>query len=308
MGPFDTVDGDVIGWYGQGIPVDIVTTGTDVIAYPGPASAPLANDVFTLGAGSFPIYPQARTYSIAASVTPPGTGAGSGATAEATVGADGAITGLTITNPGSGYAAATVEITGAGTGATATADVQTSGAVTSVAVDVGGGGYTAPSVTISGGGATTDATAHVLGGVDAVSIAANGAGYKFPTVDFDLPDDPNGVQAQGYATCAEPYPDLRSHGGDGLPDRHRCDGHLPGIGLLDGSCRGGPRRDAVRSDQPRRSVHRGRRDGDARGAGCRPRHLRSRLHLGPARHVRRHRAPGLAPLPRRRPTTAPSSA
>ena len=207
VGPFDTVAGDVIGWYGQGIPVDVVTTGTDVIAYPGPASAPAANDVFTLGAGSFPNYPQARTYSISASVTPPGTGAGSGATAEATVGADGAVTGLTITNPGSGYAAATVAISGAGSGASATADVQTAGAVTGVAVDLAGGGYTAPSVTISGGGATTDATAHAVGGVDTVSVATPGAGYKFPTVDFDLPEDPNGVQAQGYATCADPYPD-----------------------------------------------------------------------------------------------------
>ncbi len=197
-----TVLGDLIGWYGQGIPVDVINTGTDVIAYPGPGSAPPANDVVTLGSGSFPIYPQARTYSIAASVTPPATGAGSGATAEATVGANGAVTGLTITNPGSGYAAATVAITGAGSGATATADVQTSGAVTSVAVDAAGAGYTAPSVTISGGGATTDATAHVLGGVDAVDISVQGEGYTLPTVDFDLPDDPDGIQAQGHVVCA----------------------------------------------------------------------------------------------------------
>jgi len=207
VGPFDTQQGDLIGWYGQGIPVD-VGAGTDVIAYPGPASAPAAADVVTLGSASFPIYPQARTYSISASVTPPATGPGSGATAEATVGADGALTGLTLTNPGSGYSAATVAISSvAGSGATATADVQTSGAVTSVAVDAGGSGYTAPSVTISGGGASTDATAHVLGGVDLVSTTTPGEGYKFPTVDFDLPDDPNGVQAQGHATCAAPYLD-----------------------------------------------------------------------------------------------------
>ena len=208
VGPFTTVAGDLIGWYGQGIPVDIIDTGTDVIAYPGPASAP-ADGLVTLGSGSFPIYPQARTYSISASVTPPATGSGSGATAEATVGANGAITGLTLTNPGSGYAAATVEITGAGTGATATADVQTSGAVTGIAVDAAGGGYTAPSVTVTGGGATTDATARAFGGVDAVAVTGNGTGYKFPTVDFDLPDDPNGLQAQGYATCADPYPDCQ---------------------------------------------------------------------------------------------------
>ena len=206
VGPFATQTGDLIGWYGQGIPVD-VGAGTDVIAYPGPASAPAAADVVTLGSASFPIYPQARTYSIAASVTPPATGPGSGATAEATVGANGAVTGLTITDPGSGYSAATVTISGAGSGATATADVQASGAVTSVAVDVAGGGYTAPTVTFTGGGATAQATGHALGGVDAVTLSVDGAGYSFPTVDFDLPDDPAGVQAQGHAVCGAPYPD-----------------------------------------------------------------------------------------------------
>ena len=48
--------------------------------------------------------------------------------------------------------------------------------------------------------------ASVFGGVDAVTMAASGVGYSFPTVDFDLPDDPTGVQAQGHATCADPYP------------------------------------------------------------------------------------------------------
>ena len=42
------------------------------------------------------------------------TGDGTGATATATVGANGAVTGLTLTNPGSGYTAATVDFTGAG--------------------------------------------------------------------------------------------------------------------------------------------------------------------------------------------------
>ena len=32
-------------------------------------------------------------------------------------------------------------------------------------------------------------------------------GYSFPTVGFDLPDAPNGIQAQGHAVCAAPYPD-----------------------------------------------------------------------------------------------------
>ncbi len=80
-------------------------------------------------------------------------GDGAGAKAVASVGANGAVTGITITDPGSGYTSATVDITSAsGTGATADAVVNTSGAVTAVNVDVGGNGYTAPTVSFSGGG------------------------------------------------------------------------------------------------------------------------------------------------------------
>src|SRR5512140_2238075 len=65
-------------------------------------------------------------------------GDGTGAAATATVGANGTVTGITITNPGSGYTSATVSITGAGSGATADAVVTTSGIVTAVKVDAGG--------------------------------------------------------------------------------------------------------------------------------------------------------------------------
>jgi FtsP/CotA-like multicopper oxidase with cupredoxin domain len=126
------------------------------------------------------------------------TGDGVGATASATVGANGAITGITVTDPGSGYTTATVNITGAGSGATADAVITSSGAVTSIVVDAGGAGYTAPVVTISGGGATTDATATAFGGVDVLTLTNPGSGYTMPTVDFDMPDDPNGVQAKAH--------------------------------------------------------------------------------------------------------------
>jgi FtsP/CotA-like multicopper oxidase with cupredoxin domain len=128
------------------------------------------------------------------------TGDGTGATATAKVGASGAVTGITITNPGSGYTAATVSITGGGSLATADAQVNTSGVVTAININSGGSGYTAPVVTISGGGATSDAAATAYGGVDAVTLINPGSGgYQFPTVDFDLPDGPDGVKAMAHA-------------------------------------------------------------------------------------------------------------
>ncbi len=136
-----------------------------------------------------------------APITITAVGSGSGATAVATVGANGAITGITITNPGSGYTSgATVGIGGTGTGAAANAVVTNSGAVTAITVNNQGSGYKKPTVAISGGGATTDATATAYGGVDATITVDNaGTGYTFPTVDFDMPDDPNGTQATAHA-------------------------------------------------------------------------------------------------------------
>ncbi|HZC70433.1 MAG TPA: multicopper oxidase domain-containing protein [Jatrophihabitans sp.] len=169
------------------------------------------------------------------------TGDGSGATATATVGANGAVTGLTITDPGSGYTAATIGITGAGTGASADAVVQTTGAVTSIAVDQAGGGYVKPGVAVTGGGATTDATAHAVGAVDAVNVGDPGSGYTFPTVSFDLPDDPNGLQAQGHAVCVEPNCTPATQGGTvtitGVAVDQAGSGYLspPGVAILDGT-------------------------------------------------------------------------
>ena len=130
-------------------------------------------------------------------------GDGTGAMATATVGANGAVTGIAVTDPGAGYTAATVNITGAGTGASATAVVTTSGVVTGIAVTAAGSTYTHPVVTISGGGATTDATATAYGAVDAITLTNGGSGYTFPTVDFDMPDDPAGVQATGHIGPAD---------------------------------------------------------------------------------------------------------
>jgi FtsP/CotA-like multicopper oxidase with cupredoxin domain len=126
------------------------------------------------------------------------TGTGTGATAIATVGAGGAVTGITITNPGRGYATAEVAISGGDSNATAIPTVTTSGAVTSVTVDDGGAGYVSPVVTFTGGGASVQATATAYGGVDVVTLVDAGAGYTMPTVDFDMPDALDGTQARAH--------------------------------------------------------------------------------------------------------------
>ena len=127
-------------------------------------------------------------------------GDGTGAAATATVGANGAVTGITVTNPGNGYAAGTttVAIGGSGTLATATATVTASDGVVAVAVDPQGSGYSSPTAAVSGGGATTAATLTAYGSVDAIALTGGGTGYQFPTVDFDMPDDPNGTQAKAH--------------------------------------------------------------------------------------------------------------
>ena len=102
-------------------------------------------------------------------------GDGNGATAVATVGANGAVTGLAITNPGTGYTAATVAITGAGTGANATATVTTSGIVTAINVGAGGSGYTAPVVTISGGGPVGSPASVSPSATDTYNVSAGSA-------------------------------------------------------------------------------------------------------------------------------------
>ncbi|HLE15886.1 MAG TPA: fibronectin type III domain-containing protein [Anaerolineales bacterium] len=128
---------------------------------------------------------------------------GSGAEAVATVGANGAITSITVTNPGHDYSSAKVDIvplspTGTGSGAMADATIVKKGAVVAVTVDQPGSGYTAPVVTFSGNGG---AAATAYGGVDQVTVTSGGSGYTFPTVDFDLPDAPDGLQAKGHAVC-----------------------------------------------------------------------------------------------------------
>ncbi|WP_345305805.1 multicopper oxidase domain-containing protein [Candidatus Villigracilis saccharophilus] len=136
--------------------------------------------------------------------------------AEATASVDprtGVISGVTITSPGTGYTLApNVAITSTTPGmpttpAVANAEISL-GVLSSITVDNVGFGYTAPAVTITGGtpngGVCVDATAEAYGGVDSVFIADPGELYVIePIVVFGLPDDPNGIQAQGVADMVD---------------------------------------------------------------------------------------------------------
>jgi FtsP/CotA-like multicopper oxidase with cupredoxin domain len=196
---------DVIGFYGEGIPVDTgVTLNPDLLSTPATADPTLAINVapaqastMTLGVDpGFPIYAtQDRTYSFAATVTPtiPGTGAAATATVDPKTGG---IAGITVTDPGTGYTAPpTVSITSPGVTPSALASataVLSAGVVTSIAVAEAGFGFTTPAVAITGGGTpSAPATAQASGGVDGLTITAGGSGYAIqPIVEFGVPNAP----------------------------------------------------------------------------------------------------------------------
>ncbi len=127
-------------------------------------------------------------------------GAGTGATAVAQVDpVDGGIKSIDVTSPGHDYVAGATSVTigGSGSAAAATATVSSSGTVIGFTDVVKGSGYTSFDVSLSGGGGT-GATAIASGGVDAIAITDGGSGYTMPTVDFDLPDSPDGTSAKGH--------------------------------------------------------------------------------------------------------------
>ena len=157
------------------------TDGTKVPHYFGPWSN-WANSPFTLSN---------------AAVTIGGDGAGAAATATVDP-QTGAISAIDVTAPGHDYTTAPVTITGGDGNATATAAISSTGAVIGLTITTPGAGYSAFDVKIGGGDGK--ATAVASGGVDAVNITDAGSGYTMPTVDFDLPDDPNGTVAKGHAT------------------------------------------------------------------------------------------------------------
>jgi FtsP/CotA-like multicopper oxidase with cupredoxin domain len=129
-------------------------------------------------------------------------GPGSGAAAVAQVDpVSGGIASIDVTAPGHDYVAGptTVTVAGsAGTPATASPTVSTSGVVIGFTDVVPGSGYTTFDVGLSGGGGT-GATAIGSGGVDSIAIADGGSGYTMPTVDFDLPESPDGIVPKAHA-------------------------------------------------------------------------------------------------------------
>ena len=129
-------------------------------------------------------------------------GAGSGAAAVAQVDpVTGGIKVVDVTAPGHDYAAGSTTVTVAGstgTQATATATVSTSGVVVGFADVVAGSGYSSFEIGLSGGGGT-GASAIGSGGIDAIAIDDGGIGYTMPTVDFDLPESPDGTVPRAHA-------------------------------------------------------------------------------------------------------------
>lgn len=128
------------------------------------------------------------------------TGTGTGATAVAKINpTTGVVTGIDVTAPGHDYdpATTTVTVTGGTTDATGTVTVATGGAVVGLTVTAPGSGYAQLKAEVTGGGGT-GAAVTPSGGVDAVHLADGGTGYTMPTVDFDLPDDPNGTIAKAH--------------------------------------------------------------------------------------------------------------
>ncbi|MEO7587664.1 MAG: hypothetical protein ABIS84_06510, partial [Arachnia sp.] len=133
-----------------------------------------------------------------AAVTIDGAGSGAEGTAEVDP-VTGGIKSITVTSPGHDYGAGTtVTIAGtAGTAATASATISSSGVVIGFTNVVPGSGYSAFGASLSGGGGS-GATAIATGGVEVITVVDGGAGYVMPTVDFDLPDDPNGTIAKAH--------------------------------------------------------------------------------------------------------------
>ncbi len=211
--------GDVLGFYGEGIPVD-VSGGSDILSYPATADTTLATTspraqaprspwVWTPGSPPIPLG-TVRTLSRPRSHLSAWTRGRAQRRPPRWIPKTGAISGIAVTNPGSGYLVAPgITITSPGitptADASATAEIS-AGVINAITVAEAGFGFSAPTVTITGGNPTPgfEATAVASGGVDNVALVNGGGGYATqPIVEFSLPNLPvgaGGVQATGAAT------------------------------------------------------------------------------------------------------------
>ncbi|HEU0295091.1 MAG TPA: hypothetical protein VFR47_20280, partial [Anaerolineales bacterium] len=204
--------GDVLAFYGAGIPVDIVASGADIFSYPAPG-APIQGTTITVGSAAFPLFGQARTYSFGAQVLD------SSAVlpvVDATGTAYGGVDVVQIVDGGSGYTMPTVEFglpAGPnGVQATGHAEMNADGSITAVIVDNAGAGYsTAPMVTIHNGtvadpipGATL-ATATATLAIQSVVLNSFGSGYaSAPTVQINDTTG-SGSGAHAFATIGSGF-------------------------------------------------------------------------------------------------------
>jgi hypothetical protein len=122
----------------------------------------------------------------------------------------GGIKSVDVTAAGQGYDSGpvTVEVAGGNPNATATATVSAADVVTGFTGVTPGSGYEAFKVVLSGGvnlnvTGNLAATAIASGAVGDVAVTDGGSGYSMPIVNFDYPDDPNGIQATGHVECVE---------------------------------------------------------------------------------------------------------
>jgi hypothetical protein len=134
-------------------------------------------------------------------------GDGTGATATATVGSNGRVTGVTLTSPGSGYTTVSSVALLSGINATASAGLQANGTVTTIVMTNSGAGYVAaPVVTIPapGGTGTTalaTATLDAAGRVASITITNAGSGYIVdPGAITIAPAPAGGVNATANAS------------------------------------------------------------------------------------------------------------
>lgn len=156
---------------------------------------------FTQGIESIPVLNGGTSYTTAPAVEIEGDG--TGAVAHATVGVGGAVTGVVIDSPGTGYTTATASFVGVGTGATAGL-VSFASFIKSIPVLNGGALYTtAPTVTIEGNG--TGAIAHatiVRGVVTQVVVNTPGVDYTTATAIFSDPPVAPGIDVE-YSVIAD---------------------------------------------------------------------------------------------------------